>query len=292
MTQHQPLPSFTSFMSAVSKIRQQEEKSQQQTQLSAAAAAATPMSPTADQLPSPPLHSDAAGPSPTMSCYQTSPPALDTHTSVVDARPLAYAASTHSSCTDFPSISIPYTSSSAIYPTTTTQQRYSPTHPQETTSPTTSPTAHTFNNNNPHYTRKLEPTTTKHGVVCVNCETTSTPLWRRDDYGRPICNACGLYYRLHGVNRIVTGKATVIRRRNRLSTAAMAAAAAMVNAQQSNPIAHQPQQQQQQQDGLIQSNATVQPGSQPFDLTTTTPQNDLKSGVNSYLLNAIKQNVA
>ncbi|KAJ3231805.1 hypothetical protein HDU77_000967, partial [Chytriomyces hyalinus] len=93
---------------------------------------------------------------------------------------------------------------------------------------------------------------------------------------------------LHGVNRIVTGKATVIRRRNRLSTAAMAAAAAMVNAQQSNhSIAHQqqpqPQQQQQQQlqDGLIQSNAPVQRGSQPFDLTTT-PQNNLKSGVNSY----------
>lgn len=36
---------------------------------------------------------------------------------------------------------------------------------------------------------------------CVNCMTLKTSLWRKDEEGRPVCNACGLYYKLHGVKR-------------------------------------------------------------------------------------------
>uniref|UniRef100_A0A914X0A2 GATA-type domain-containing protein n=1 Tax=Plectus sambesii TaxID=2011161 RepID=A0A914X0A2_9BILA len=34
---------------------------------------------------------------------------------------------------------------------------------------------------------------------CSNCRTTKTTAWRRDQTGKLVCNACGLYYRLHRV---------------------------------------------------------------------------------------------
>ena len=38
------------------------------------------------------------------------------------------------------------------------------------------------------------------GTSCANCKTTTTTLWRRNHNGEPVCNACGLYYKLHNVS--------------------------------------------------------------------------------------------
>ncbi|KAL0075430.1 hypothetical protein J3Q64DRAFT_1766566 [Phycomyces blakesleeanus] len=59
----------------------------------------------------------------------------------------------------------------------------------------------------------------KQALICANCRTTTTPLWRRDEAGNTICNACGLYYKLHNVHRPVSMKRSVIKRRKRIMVA-------------------------------------------------------------------------
>ncbi|KAK5872975.1 hypothetical protein PBY51_013626 [Eleginops maclovinus] len=53
------------------------------------------------------------------------------------------------------------------------------------------------------------------GTVCANCHTSTTTLWRRNACGEPVCNACGLYFKLHNVNRPLAMKKEGIQTRNR-----------------------------------------------------------------------------
>ncbi|KAI9257155.1 hypothetical protein BDA99DRAFT_573483 [Phascolomyces articulosus] len=60
--------------------------------------------------------------------------------------------------------------------------------------------------NNQHQDKPLQ---------CTNCSTRNSPLWRRDTENNIICNACGLYYKLHNFHRPTSMKRTVIKRRKR-----------------------------------------------------------------------------
>ncbi|OBT49918.1 hypothetical protein VE04_09684, partial [Pseudogymnoascus sp. 24MN13] len=64
-----------------------------------------------------------------------------------------------------------------------------------------------------------EPTT------CTNCFTQTTPAERRDREGHPLCNACGLFLKLHGVVRPLSLKTDVIKKRSASSAATPTAAA-------------------------------------------------------------------
>ncbi|CAG8576912.1 6942_t:CDS:2 [Funneliformis mosseae] len=70
------------------------------------------------------------------------------------------------------------------------------------------------NNNNGNSSKNAVPTT------CTNCHTQTTPLWRRNPEGQPLCNACGLFLKLHGVVRPLSLKTDVIKKRNRGGAAA------------------------------------------------------------------------
>lgn len=46
----------------------------------------------------------------------------------------------------------------------------------------------------------LQSAARRAGTSCANCGTNTTTLWRRNGNGDPVCNACGLYYKLHNVS--------------------------------------------------------------------------------------------
>ncbi|VDD97257.1 unnamed protein product [Enterobius vermicularis] len=50
---------------------------------------------------------------------------------------------------------------------------------------------------------------------CTNCMATKTTAWRRDQSGKLVCNACGLYYRLHRTARPVHMRKDTIQQRFR-----------------------------------------------------------------------------
>lgn len=88
---------------------------------------------------------------------------------------------------------------------------------QSHTSPNTPPESG-FSSTVP--SRPASPGGTKPGdqgapTTCTNCFTQTTPLWRRNPEGQPLCNACGLFLKLHGVVRPLSLKTDVIKKRNR-----------------------------------------------------------------------------
>ncbi|XP_062985896.1 transcription factor GATA-6 [Elgaria multicarinata webbii] len=63
--------------------------------------------------------------------------------------------------------------------------------------------------------QKRVPSSRRLGLSCANCHTTTTTLWRRNAEGEPVCNACGLYMKLHGVPRPLAMKKDGIQTRKR-----------------------------------------------------------------------------
>lgn len=59
------------------------------------------------------------------------------------------------------------------------------------------------------------PTKNRVDLSCSNCGTMTTTIWRRNTRGEMVCNACGLYYKLHGVNRPHTMRRDTIHTRRR-----------------------------------------------------------------------------
>ena len=70
-------------------------------------------------------------------------------------------------------------------------------------------------------------------MSCYNCGTYTTPLWRKDDEGHTVCNACGLYLKLHHEHRPATMRADVIKKRSRYDEKRGRASAA--NSRRSSP---------------------------------------------------------
>lgn len=85
------------------------------------------------------------------------------------------------------------------------------------TSRPSSPTSKTSRINNSHVLSGQSQLNGENGVptTCTNCFTQTTPLWRRNPEGYPLCNACGLFLKLHGVVRPLSLKTDVIKKRNR-----------------------------------------------------------------------------
>ncbi|KAF6268468.1 GATA binding protein 5 [Rhinolophus ferrumequinum] len=77
------------------------------------------------------------------------------------------------------------------------------------------------------------------GLCCTNCHTTTTTLWRRNTDGEPVCNACGLYTKLHGVPRPLAMKKESIQTRKRkpknVTTKAKGSSASTVSTTASPP---------------------------------------------------------
>ncbi|KAL6927353.1 hypothetical protein ACO0SA_003651 [Hanseniaspora valbyensis] len=100
-------------------------------------------------------------------------------------------------------------------PVTTTTKLTSTTPKKKRSGSTSSSTTTTQSNRRKSDSGNKQQTMELMNGPCANCNTTKTPLWRRSVKGEPLCNACGLFWKLHGVNRPLSLKKDTIQRRNR-----------------------------------------------------------------------------
>ncbi|KAI3386144.1 hypothetical protein SNEBB_010014 [Seison nebaliae] len=63
--------------------------------------------------------------------------------------------------------------------------------------------------------KNVRKVATKKDAKCTNCGTSKTTLWRRNNKSEAVCNACGLYFKLHGTVRPITLKKELIQTRKR-----------------------------------------------------------------------------
>uniref|UniRef100_A0A914XLD8 GATA-type domain-containing protein n=1 Tax=Plectus sambesii TaxID=2011161 RepID=A0A914XLD8_9BILA len=93
---------------------------------------------------------------------------------------------------------------------------YAPQDPSPTATPTIGRGTQPQQQSKPRPPQKKNNSSQRRqGLVCANCNGTNTTLWRRNNEGEPVCNACGLYYKLHQVQRPMTMKKEGIQTRKR-----------------------------------------------------------------------------
>ncbi|KAL8578891.1 hypothetical protein ACOMHN_001853 [Nucella lapillus] len=132
------------------------------------------------------------------------------------------------------------------------------------------------------------------GLSCANCRTTTTTLWRRSNEGEPVCNACGLYYKLHGVNRPLAMKKEGIQTRKRKPKSAKVKPSSKAaedsdakkninnNNNHDSSSNHQSQQQQQQQQQLHSpSKASPNDSTTMVKMEPNTPSSDTTTAADS-----------